>query len=196
MAARLHPVTPKKKELHMPGKLNWFLLLSATILLTAVFYAGRAWATTANGFTPTTLAKGRLGSFEVFNHAKLPNATGDDDDNNVWLSMQRTKGASDLYVQSNVWQKGGSTGWHSHPGHSLIIVTSGTLTNYESDDPECKPQVYTQGMSFVDGGGKHVHIIRNETTAVATTIAVQLIPADAQRRIDALTAPPNCPGIM
>jgi len=180
----------------MSRKLNWFLLLTAAVLLTAMFYAGRAWATSANGFTAMTLAKGRLDSFQVFNHAMVPNPTGGDPDDTVWLSMQKTQGASDLYVQSNVWQVAGSTGWHSHPGHSLIIVTAGAVTNYESDDPECKPHVYTAGMSFVDSGGSHVHIIRNEGTGVATTVAVQLIPAGAMRRIDAATAPPNCPGIM
>ena len=113
----------------------------------------------------------------------------------MWLSMQKTKGSSDLYVQSNVWQPGGSTGWHSHPGHSLIIITAGTVTAYESDDPECKPQVYTQGMSFVDSGGGHVHIIRNEGAVQAQTIAVQLIPAGGMRRIDA-AAPANCPNIQ
>ena len=49
--------------------------------------------------------------------------------------MQKTKGASDLYVQSNVWAPGGTTGWHTHPGHSLIIVTAGTVTAYDGDDP-------------------------------------------------------------
>ena len=57
----------------------------------------------------------------------------------VWLSFQKTKGSSDLYVQSNVWAPGGSTGWHTHPGHSLIIVTAGTVTAYDGDDAECQP---------------------------------------------------------
>jgi hypothetical protein len=30
-------------------------------------------------------------------------------------------GASEVYVQNNVWAPGGSTGWHTHPGHSLIF---------------------------------------------------------------------------
>jgi hypothetical protein len=186
--------TNEKKEIEMRKKMTCVGLLSAAILVTALFYAGNVWATAANGFVGTTLAKGTLGAFEVFNHAILPNSGGDDDEN-VWLSMQNTKGSSDLYVQNNVWQPGGSTGWHSHPGHSLIIVTAGTVTNYESDDPECKPHAYTQGMSFVDAGGSHVHIIRNEGTVVAQTVAVQLIPAGAVRRIDA-AAPANCPNIQ
>jgi len=179
----------------MRRKMTWLVLFSAVIVVTALYYAGSVWATPANGFVATTLAKGRLGEFEVFNHSILPPTPGSSDDENVWLSMQKTKGSSDLYVQSNVWQPGGSTGWHSHPGHSLIIVTQGALTNYESDDPECKPHVYTQGMSFVDPGGSHVHIVRNEGTVVATNIAVQLIPAGAMRRIDA-PAPANCPNIQ
>jgi hypothetical protein len=56
-------------------------------------------------------------------------------------------------VQNNVWQPGGTTGWHTHPGHSLIIVTAGTVTAYEGNDPDCTPHVYTQGMGFVDPGG-------------------------------------------
>jgi hypothetical protein len=57
---------------------------------------------------------------------------------------------------------GGTTGWHTHPGHSLIIVTAGAVTAYEGNDPSCKPTVYTVGMGFVDPGGGHVHNIRNE----------------------------------
>jgi hypothetical protein len=45
--------------------------------------------------------------------------------------------------------------------------------------------VYSQGMGFVDPGGDHVHNLRNEGAVEARTIAVQLIPADATRRIDA-----------
>jgi quercetin dioxygenase-like cupin family protein len=182
----------------MKKKLTLFVIFTAALLVVAHHYARSVGATGANGFTAITLAKGTLGSFDVFNHAVLPPTTTSDDDDkdgdkNIWISMQKTKGSSDLYVQSNTWAAGGSTGWHSHPGHSLIIVTAGTLTDYESDDPECKPHVYTQGMAFVDAGGSHTHIIRNEGTVTATNIAVQLIPAGAARRIDALTAPPNCP---
>ena len=94
-----------------------------------------------------------------------------------WLSFQKTKGASDLYVQSNLWIPGGSTGWHTHPGHSLIIVTEGTVTVYDGDDPACEAREYNVGMGFVDPGGSHVHLIRHEDAVDARTVAVQLIPA-------------------
>ena len=174
----------------MRRRLAWWVLLSAAIIVTALYHAGKALATSANGFTGTTLAKGRFGEIDVFNNSIQPNAG--EGRANVWLSWQKTKGLSDLYVQSNVWQPGGSTGWHTHPGHSLITVTAGAVTAYEGNDPDCKPTVYTQGMGFVDPGGGHVHILRNEGTVEARTITVQLIQADAMRRIDAEN-PGNCP---
>jgi hypothetical protein len=165
--------------------------LLAAVTVGAVLYVGNALATPASGFAGATLAVGRFGEIDVFNqivmHSQLTPRN-----NSLWLAMQKTKGMSDVYVQSNTWQPGGSTGWHTHPGHSLIIVTAGTVTAYEGDDRDCKPTVYTAGMGFVDPGGDHVHIIRNETGAPAGTIAVQLIPAGAVRRID-VPAPGNCP---
>src|SRR5271165_2297311 len=108
----------------MRQRFAWLVLLSAAIAVAVLSYSAHVWATAANGFTATTLAKGTLGPFEVFNHAILPNPTGDGDndrdDKQVWLSLQKTKGSSDLYVQSNVWAAVNSTtgviastGWHS-----------------------------------------------------------------------------------
>ncbi|HEY6764486.1 MAG TPA: hypothetical protein VI386_06920 [Candidatus Sulfotelmatobacter sp.] len=62
-------------------------------------YAGKAWATNAiTGYKGTTLYFGTLQEFEVFNHAtkkSLPAGF----EGNVWLSLQKTKGASDLYTE-------------------------------------------------------------------------------------------------
>jgi hypothetical protein len=162
----------------MRQKLTWLLLSSALIVVTAL-QAGKLWATPAQGFAATTLAVGRFAEMEEGHKSSIPP---------VW---QKPKGWSDLYVQSNVWQPGGSTGWHTHPGESLIIVTEGMVTGYEGDDPDCKPHLYTQGMGFVDPGGGHVHILRNQAQIVAKTIAVQFIPAAAARRID-VADPGNC----
>jgi len=152
--------------------------------------AGRLWATPPSGFTGTTIALGRLDEFRVHNEAVVAGAASSDpDEPDLWRSIQRTRGLSDLYVQSNVWAPGGTTGWHTHPGHSLILVTAGSVTAYEGDDPSCTPHVYTAGMAFVDPGGGHVHVLRNEGAVEAQTIAVQLIPAAAARRVDASPNP-------
>ncbi len=176
----------------MRRKLTWVVLLNAAIAVTAI-YTRNARATPSSGFAATTLAVGRFGEIDVFNQL-IPErgARFEKHNRNVWRSWQKTKGSSDVYVQSNVWAPGGSSGWHTHPGHSLIIVTAGTVTAYQGDDPGCKPTVYTEGMGFVDAGGDDVHLLRNETGVEARTIAVQLIPADAGRRIDA-EDPGHCP---
>jgi quercetin dioxygenase-like cupin family protein len=191
-SAFLMQAADRKKEIEMRKRLMWFVCLGAPALVTCLC-GGLAWATPATGFVGTTIALGRFGEIDVLNTQVLATNPWRDDGQgkNVWLSLQKTKGASDLYVQNNVVQPGGDSGWHSHPGSNLVIVTAGTVTDYESDDPGCKPTVYTQGMGFVDAGVNHVHLIRNEGTVVATTMAVQLIPANAARRIDE-PQPSNC----
>ena len=72
-----------------------------------------------------------------------------------------------------------------------MIVTQGTVTDYEGHDKNCTPHVCSAGMSFVDLGGPHVHIVRNETSSPAATVAIRLIPANQSRRIDA-PDPGNC----
>ena len=173
---------------------NLALIGALTVaIVVVVLQATAVRATPASGFSGVTLAQGAFGPIDVFNHAFLSSASSplSRHDRKVWLSWQRTKGKSDLYVQNNTWQPGGSTGWHTHPGHSLIIVTAGEVTAYEGDDPSCTPHVYAAGTGFVDPGGDHVHNIRNEGTVEARTVAVQLIPGGATRRIDA-PDPGNC----
>ena len=150
-------------------------------------------ATTPPGFVGKTLAMATFG--EIDSHVQSEP---------TWQEMIKTKGLSDLYVQQNTWDPPGrsgpvgctpSTGWHTHPGPSLVIVTQGTVTEYDGDDPTCTPHTYTAGTpnnSFVDIGGGAVHLIRDESGAVAQTIAVQLIPAGQNRRQDA-DNPGNCP---
>jgi hypothetical protein len=179
------------KEMHMRRHFKWVMVLSPVVLAT-VGFVGNIQATPASGFTGTTISKGRVEEFDINHHLVGEKPADDHTKRRVWLSQQRTKGASDLYVQSNVWEVGGSTGWHTHPGHSFVTVTAGAITNYDSDDPTCTGTVYTTGMTYVDHGGEHAHLIRNEGSVPATTTAVQLIPADAIRRVD-LEGNPACP---
>jgi quercetin dioxygenase-like cupin family protein len=156
-------------------------------VLASLVLVGHLRATPASGFTGATIAKGRIGNVDVMNQSLFPKSapTNTHPGKNLWLSIQKTSGPSDIYVQSNTWEVGGSTGWHTHPGHSLIVVTEGAITAYEGDDPTCAPHEYSAGQAFVDEGGDHIHLIRNEGLVVAKTIATQLIPAGATRRVDA-----------
>lgn len=165
---------------------NVMWVFGAGAVIVSLVYAGTVRATPASGFSGSTIAVGRFGEIDVDNRSFFPDSQPGKD---IWLSMQKTKGPSDLYVQNNTWAPGGTTGWHTHPGHSLIIVTAGTVTAYEGDDPSCTAHQYTVGEGFVDAGGDHVHLLRNEGAVEARTIAVQLIPAGATRRSDASASP-------
>lgn len=174
-------------------KSKWIWTLFVAVAALAAF-AGSVLATppTTPGFSGTTLAKATFGELDIKAHTVPAD---------VWKAELKTKGDSDLYVQQNTWDPslcGGcvpSSGWHTHPGPSLVIVTQGTVTAYEGDDPTCTPHVYSANgtNSFVDVGSGDVHIIRDESGAVAKTVVVQLIPKDATRRIDVTPAPGNCP---
>ena len=152
------------------------LLAAFAVLATASV----ALATAGAGITSTNLAVGRFTDIDLKAHVE------------GWKVEVRTKGESDVYVVSNVIAPGGHTGWHTHPGPSLITVKSGSITVYDGDDPTCTGTVYTAGQGFVDAGDGHVHILRNEGSVAAETIAFQILPAGAVRRIDT-PAPGNCP---
>jgi len=181
----------------MRRKLTWLALSCAVIGLIAFYQTAKLYATPSSGFTGQNLIPftATFEEFQVFNHLTnnelqqlAPAFPG-----NTWSTFEKTQGPSDLYLQSNTWQIGGSTGWHRHPGHSLIVITSGQVTQYHED---CTAQVYgpgtANGPTLVDTGIDE-HLIRNEGSAIATGLAVQIVANGAPRRIDIPTAPATCP---
>jgi quercetin dioxygenase-like cupin family protein len=105
----------------------------------------------------------------------------------------KTKAPIDVVDQTIVLEAGGHTGWHSHPGPALVVVKTGTFTLYDGDDPSCTPQVFTAGQAFVDRGGGHAHIGRNESDGVVEVSVTYLLPAGVGPRVDVTPAPGNCP---
>jgi quercetin dioxygenase-like cupin family protein len=160
----------------MKWKWLWVLLL---VVLGAGLYGGTVLATPPIGVTTLPLGTGR------FDRIDTKVKTGD------WKAEIRTKGASDFHVLQNTIIPGGTFGWHSHPGPSLVIVKSGTATFYMGDDPTCTPHVVPAGSGFVDAGGD-VHVVRNEGSVDLVTVVASLVPAGAARRIDE-PDPGNCP---
>jgi len=169
---------PHFKKIRIPP-----LLIAPALIALATFTAVPARATPSCGLTSTNLLSPvpagyfASGLLNLMCRSNLPD----------WLLITRVRGDSDLYITQNTFQPGGQSGWHTHPGPSLITVTEGTVTVYEDD---CTSTTYSVGESFTDIGCGDVHNIRNETGAEAKTIAVQIVPYGATRRIDA--ADPGC----
>ena len=107
-----------------------------------------------------------------------------------WQARIATKGVTDVHILENRIAPGGTFGWHSHPGPSIVVVKSGALTLYRGDDPTCTPQVVPAGSGFVDDGGD-VHLVRNEGTVDTLVYVTSLVPQSAPRRIDE-PSPGNC----
>ena len=104
----------------------------------------------------------------------------------------KTKQTSDVVVVQSSMDPGGTTGWHFHPGPIIVAMTGGALTLYDGDDRSCAPHVFPAGTGFVDQGGGHVHIARNEGSVAATWVSTTFAPVGGVTRIDA-DAPGNCP---
>jgi quercetin dioxygenase-like cupin family protein len=165
-------------------------LVGATAVLAGLAVlavAATALATAPAGVTSSPIAKGRFGDIDVTAKTDVDSGTRTD----FWQARIDTKGLSDLEILQNTIVPGGSFGWHSHPGPSLVIVKSGTLTAYMGDDPTCTPHVVPAGSGFVDSGSD-VHLVRNEGSVDLVVVVASLIPAGTTRRIDQ-PSPGNCP---
>lgn len=189
------------------------LALAVVVVLTGVAgYAGNVLATPGSGFTAAQQWKGVFGAIDLKAETagadvrpwqNLPGPTSKP--KWFWAALQeyqrrradgselalRTKSTSDVYVTRNAIGVGGHSGWHTHPGPSLIIVTAGEIMAYNANDPTCTPTRYRAGEGFVDPGGGSVHLLRNESGAPAETVAVQILSKGAERRIDT-PATGNC----
>ena len=102
--------------------------------------------------------------------------------------------AQETVIQQVVIAPGGHTGWHSHPGPAVVLIKSGQMSFYDSDDPTCTVRTYSAGQAFIDSGQGHVHIARNEgTTNVELWATYFDVPPGGAFRIDAAN-PGTCSG--
>ena len=108
-----------------------------------------------------------------------------------WRVRITTRGLSDVYVTHIRIVPGGHSGWHSHPGPSIVTVISGTATFYHGDDDSHTPNVFPAGTGFVEEAAR-VHINRNEGDTDLQVIVMQIVPRGAPRRIDE-PQPPGYP---
>ena len=164
-----------------------YLFALPVALIAMIATVGVTLATPASGVISTTFAVGRFAAIDARTLTDIdPSAATD-----YWQARIDTKGSTDVYMLENRIAPGGTFGWHSHPGPSLVIVKSGALTVYRGADARCTPQVVEAGSGFVDDGGD-VHMVRNEGSVETVVHVVSLVPAGFARRIDQ-PAPGNCP---
>ncbi|MGE0218096.1 cupin domain-containing protein [Mycolicibacterium sp.] len=92
-----------------------------------------------------------------------------------------------VYVQDLVLHGPGTSGWHTHPGPELTVITEGTVLVQTA--PGCAPITYSAGQAvFIPAGVPHV--VRNETPGDAHAVITYTLPAERAVRDD---APASCP---
>lgn len=158
-------------------------VLPVLLTLCAVAWTIAGWpalATPGSGATVVTLVKALFEEIDAKTHFDGHKAE------------IRTKGLSDVYVLSVTIAPGGQTGWHTHPGPSIVSVKSGVASYYDSDKAGgCAARTFPAGAGFVDPGDDHIHNVRNEGSGNLELIGFQILPAGASTRIEA-PQPPNC----
>jgi len=95
-------------------------------------------------------------------------------DNTVHLNSDRvkfqTKGPTDVRVQMIVFDPGGYSGWHHHPGFVIVSVNTGSVTVWHSD---CSQETYGAGSAFVESGDDPGQVT---SAGGATTYVTYVVP--------------------
>lgn len=99
----------------------------------------------------------------------------DTDGTVIW---QTTDAGKDYIFREITIAPGGSTGWHSHDGELLGVVTEGVLEHYRAD---CSMDGrYLAGQSIAEKGGPgYVHIGRNPGPGPLVLQVLYIDPAGA-----------------
>ena len=91
------------------------------------------------GATPSSGIK----SGTVFARATFADPT--DVEFSVTQGVVPVTNARETVTQEIVIAPGGTTGWHSHPGPTVVLIKSGQMSFYDSEDPTCTVRIYSAG---------------------------------------------------
>ena len=114
-------------------------------------------------------------------------------DNGAKVKIQ-TDGPIELAMQRVEIAPGGTTGWHTHPGPTFVVVQQGTLMLYQ--DEICSAAIPYGPDTVFAQHPDDVHLARNEGTvtvvAFQTTFHSKTTPP-TPLRIDAPSPGAGCP---
>jgi hypothetical protein len=158
-----------------------FALAIGVVAVGTLFTGSLIQATPGSGTVSTLIGRG---TFEDRFKVKRTDRSID------WEVEVEAKPDLDIAVQTIDFAIDAQSGWHSHPGPVFISVVQGTMTFYDSNDPNCEPTIRSAGEGFLDVGD-HAHLARNESGAPARNVVVYLAPRAAALRVDQPN-PGNC----
>jgi quercetin dioxygenase-like cupin family protein len=108
------------------------------------------------------------------------------------FGIHQRKG-NDVATNQNTIQPAGYSGWHSHPGITVLILQSGQVTLFSEPiaGGECSIHTYTAGQVFLEHPDSEYNAVN--TGAVPAVLAVSFfnVPHGGNSRIEQ-TNPGNC----
>jgi quercetin dioxygenase-like cupin family protein len=138
-----------------------FLVLLATAC--GAFLLGGGVVLAAGAFTTTPIASGTIA------RAAEIEANG--------IEFSSPSNSKVAVVQGD-FEAGSSTGWHTHPGLTVVVVKSGTVTNRTGCNA---PVTYGAGASFVEPPNTPINVSAAAPARVITTL---IFPSGMASRTD------------
>ena len=101
---------------------------------------------------------------------------------------------TDVVTVQNTFAPGGSSGWHSHPGPTVIVVQSGEITIYSESagGGPCKVRTYQTGQAFYEWPRNVQTGVNEGGTNAVLAVTFFDVPHGGAARIDQPN-PGNCP---
>ena len=105
------------------------------------------------------------------------------------------RGGNDVAVNQNTIQPGGFSGWHSHPGITVIAVQSGQVRLFSEriTGGKCRVRTYTAGQVFLERPKNEYNAVNIGAEPEVAAVTFFHVPHGGSSRIEQ-TNPGNCPG--
>ncbi|MDH4111560.1 MAG: cupin domain-containing protein [Actinomycetota bacterium] len=106
----------------------------------------------------------------------------------------RVPNHTDVVMVQNTFPPGSSSGWHSHPGFTVVVVQSGEITLYREavDGGRCRVKTYEAGDTFYEWRRDAQNGINEGSAAAQLFVTFFKVPPGGSARIDR-PDPGNCP---
>ena len=98
---------------------------------------------------------------------------------------------TDVVVVKNTFVAGGSSGWHSHPGGAIVVVTVGEITLYRSVGNHCDATRYIAGQAFIERPSDVQKGVNTGTVPAVVVVTFPSVPQDGKPTIS--LPDPHCP---
>ena len=108
------------------------------------------------------------------------------------FGVQQRK-SNDVATNQNTVQPAGYSGWHSHPGTSVLILQSGQLTLFSEPiaGGACSVHTYTAGQVFLEHPDSEYNAVNTGTEPAVVAVTFFNVPHGGSSRIEQ-TNPGNC----